>query len=320
VDGDAKAARTFIECARSVAQRYRSGELKDALIDDFFSHDRCVRESGHDTTFRWYGAQGERCADFATVELNALLFKFETDVATLLAEHFDGDFRGETTGAWCRRAAARKTLMRRYHWDETSGLFFDYDVRAGKRANYISAAALVPLWASSPNACGLSLLDARMARASRDAALPRLEAPGGLTATARDSLQTVNAPEVWELDAAGNVDKVRHGRQWEYPNGWAPHQMLAWFGLRNFGFHADAERLALRWLRLIVDSAANYHGTVPEKFDVVQRTHQVFEEYGNVNTEFSYITREGFGWMNASFLVGLTLLDPQQRSELAQPH
>ena len=72
------------------------------------------------------------------------------------------------------------------------------------------------------------------------------------------------------------------------------------------------------WLSTIVDSAADYHGTVPEKFDVVKRSHRVFQEYGNVNTEFSYIADEGFGWMNASFLVGLTLLDEKARSALAE--
>ena len=37
-----------------------------------------------------------------------------------------------------------------------------------------------------------------------------------------------------------------------------------------------------------------------------------------MNTEFSYIADEGFGWMNASFLVGLSLLDAKARSALAE--
>jgi alpha,alpha-trehalase len=55
---------------------------------------------------------------------------------------------------------------------------------------------------------------------------------------------------------------------------------------------------------------------VPEKFDVVARSHAVFQEYGNVNTEFSYIAAEGFGWMNASFVVGWRLLGAEHRELL----
>jgi alpha,alpha-trehalase len=39
-------------------------------------------------------------------------------------------------------------------------------------------------------------------------------------------------------------------------------------------------------------------------------------EYGNEGTKFAYIATEGFGWMNASFEVGLTLLTPEQTAAL----
>ena len=116
----------------------------------------------------------------------------------------------------------------------------------------------------------------------------------------------------------GNFERRQLGRQWEAPNGWAPHQMLAWSGLRSAGFAADAERLAYRWLYTIVRNAADYHGTVPEKFDVMKRSHAVFQEYGNVGTDFSYIAEEGFGWMNASFLVGLRQLSAEHRAALRE--
>jgi alpha,alpha-trehalase len=94
--------------------------------------------------------------------------------------------------------------------------------------------------------------------------------------------------------------------------------MLAWAGLRQHGFVADAERLAFRWLSMIVKNAADYHGTVPEKFDVKKQSHRVFAEYGNVNTTFSYIADEGFGWMNASFVVGYGELDDDDRAALGE--
>jgi alpha,alpha-trehalase len=122
-----------------------------------------------------------------------------------------------------------------------------------------------------------------------------------LAATARES-----------VEAARRHDE----RQWDYPYGWAPHQMLAWQGLRNYGLDADARRLAYRWLYTITKNAHDYNGTVPEKYDVVTGSHAVFVEYGNEGTKFAYIATEGFGWTDASFEVGLTLLTPEQTAAL----
>lgn len=39
-------------------------------------------------------------------------------------------------------------------------------------------------------------------------------------------------------------------------------------------------------------------------------------EYGNVGTDFKCVPREGFGWMNASYQVGLSYLNTQMRRAL----
>jgi alpha,alpha-trehalase len=305
----------FVACADDLARRYRAGTLKDAAIDRFFANDRAMRESGHDTTFRWFDGE-DRCSDFATVDLNTLIFKYEVDLATLLAERFDG--KGETVSQTelCERARARSRLVKKYLWDERRGLFFDYDTKNRRRSSYLAATTLYPLWASTPNVCGATLVEPAMARALRDAALPELEAPGGLMASAPSSLSGAARPRVLERTPGGAFESRELARQWEAPNGWAPHQMLAVEGLRAAGFTADAERLQYRWLYTIAVNSADYHGTVPEKFDVKARSHAVFAEYGNVNTDFAYISDEGFGWMNASFVVGLRQLDPRLRSAL----
>jgi alpha,alpha-trehalase len=92
--------------------------------------------------------------------------------------------------------------------------------------------------------------------------------------------------------------------------------MMVWDGLRGYGFESDARRLAYRWLYTIARNAADYGGTVPEKFDLVLRSHRVFAEYGSVGTDFSYITREGFGWTNASVQCGRALLTDTLRQKL----
>jgi len=67
---------------------------------------------------------------------------------------------------------------------------------------------------------------------------------------------------------------------------------------------------------MITKNAVDYNGTIPEKYDVVSATHKVFAEYGNVGTHFEYIAREGFGWMNASYIYGLSLLPDKFKGKI----
>lgn len=50
------------------------------------------------------------------------------------------------------------------------------------------------------------------------------------------------------------------------------------------------------------------NGVVPEKFDAVKLSHMVDAEYGNQGLDFKFVAREGFGWTNASFQVGVSFL------------
>jgi alpha,alpha-trehalase len=280
--------------------QYADLKVDGLTLDEFFKNDRAVRESGHDTTHRF----SDRTADFVSVDLNSLLYKYETDFADLIETDFAGDLPGlgkDFSGAkfWRQRAAARKQAMLALMWDDQRGYFFDYDFANQKRSTYISATGLYPLWAK--------ILDANNAedkqRVERVTAYgcEKLEQSSGLSATARES-----------VEAAQQKD----GRQWDYPYGWAPHQMLAWQGFKNYGLDADAGRLAYRWLYTIAKNAHDYNGMIPEKYNVVTGSHDVFVEYGNVGTKFSYIATEGFGWMNASFEVGLNFLSPAQLAGL----
>ncbi len=292
------------------ANTYRSDYLAGVLpatemeaLDWFFMHDRSMRESGHDTTYRWTVEGEDRCADFATIDLNALLFKVELDLAYLSKLARLADWK-----SWCSRAEARKNLVQKYLYD--GELFVDYLLdrnpdhtfaESGQRSSYVSATTLYPLWASASSPCTdeggipLSLFSSHdQARRLVATALNRLETPGGLVATSQASVE---------------ADVRTTPRQWDYPFGWAPHQILAWMGLRQHGYKRDADRLTYRWLYMIAKNAHDFHGTIPEKYDIVQRSHRVFAEYGNVGTEFNYITKEGFGWMNASFQVGTASIE-----------
>lgn len=118
-------------------------------------------------------------------------------------------------------------------------------------------------------------------------------------------------------ESRGPISLARPNRQWDYPFAWPPHQMLAWEGLRKYGYMDDARRLAYRWLYMLITAFVDFNGVVPEKFDAVALSHMVSAEYGNQGTEFKHVPREGFGWMNASFQVGLTYLTSHMRKAVA---
>jgi alpha,alpha-trehalase len=54
-------------------EQYNDGVVKEPELDTYFLHDRAVRESGHDTTYRFE----KRCANLVTIDLNSLLMKYE---------------------------------------------------------------------------------------------------------------------------------------------------------------------------------------------------------------------------------------------------
>lgn len=288
-------AKKYKMDVRSFEQAYTSGKIKVPELDVYFVHDRCMRESGHDTSYRLEWC----CADLVTVDLNSLLYKFELDIGRTIEKEFDktlalDEKKKEQSAEWFQRAEKRKQLVNKYLWSGPRGMFFDYDIVSRRQQEYVNATAWYPMWAG--------LATKEQAAALMSNALPLLEMAGGVVSSTEES--------------RGTLSSDRPARQWDYPNGWAPHQMVAWQALMNYGYRHKANRLMYRWLYTITVNAANYNGTIPEKFDVVKRTHRVFAEYGNVGTKFAYITREGFGWTNASYQVGLSLLPDSLRVKL----
>ncbi|EIE88066.1 trehalase [Rhizopus delemar RA 99-880] len=256
-------------------KQYNSGTLKEPELDEYFLHDRAVRESGHDTTYRYEG----RCGNLATIDLNTLLYKYETDIADMIEQDLDGDlcnYQGvlQQADMWRKRAEERKKRIDRYLWNEEAGMYFDYDTVTEKQSDYESVTTLWAMWAK----CASQEQAERMVRV----ALPKFEVTGGLVSGTAES--------------RGKISLDRPNRQWDFPFGWAPHQILAWAAFENYGMQSTALRLAYRWLYIL--------------------THKVQVEYGNVGVDFKYVPREGFGWMNASYQIGLSMLTKQMRRAL----
>jgi alpha,alpha-trehalase len=266
---------------------YKNGTIKSDALDRYFVHDRTLRESGHDTSWRL----DNMAADLNSVDVNSLLYKYEKDFEFLIGTYFKNGFTGPngkryTAAYWHEQAQKRKTLMRKYLWNDKLKGYYDYNIKTGLQTDFESATNYFPLWA------GLATKDE--ANVMVASLMKQLKARGGITGSSKASLDKY---------ATGNVQ-----RQWDWPNGWAPHQMLIWKGLLDYGYENEAHELAYRWLWMITRNAVDYNGTIPEKYDVVNATHKVYAEYGNVGADFAYITRSGFGWMNASYQYGMSLL------------
>lgn len=266
---------------------YKNGTIRDAELDRYFVHDRTVRESGHDTSWRLDNA----AADLNCVDINALLYKYERDFEYLAEKYFKDGIKGSdgklyNSEFWKKQAETRKALMQKYLWDESRGCYFDYNIKTGKRSDFMSATNFFPLWAGI---CSKEQAERMVKILMHD-----LKAEGGFLGSDKASLDKYATNDVQ--------------RQWDYPNGWAPHQMLLWKGLLNYNYEDEAREMVYRWLYMITRNAVDYNGTIPEKYDVVSGSHKVYAEYGNVGTDFAYITRSGFGWMNASYQYGMSLL------------
>ena len=84
----------------------------------------------------------------------------------------------------------------------------------------------------------------------------------------------------------------------------------------NYGYDKEVQELVYRWLWLITKDAVDYNGTIAEKYDVVKCTHLIDVEYGNQGTNFEYVPNGGFGWMNASYQLGFSILNKELKNSL----
>jgi alpha,alpha-trehalase len=258
---------------------------------EFHRHDRAIRESGWDTCHR-FGTGTHR---HEPVCLNSLLYQYEMDLARLL-RLLEGKSSRRAAG-YEKAARARVRAMRARFWDEQRGMFFDHDVTTGRRSEYETLATFYPLWTGWAS---------RKEAAAVVASLPRFLQAGGVSSSSRAS-----------REAAGDED-----RQWDWPFGWAPHQIIVVEGLRRYGYQAEADRVAYRWLSMVMDIAGRHNGLIKEKYDVVRCSADVPIEYGNQGADRGpYLAPRtertlGFAWTNASVLLLLDGLSPELQEAL----
>ena len=227
-----------------------------------YLHDLAEAESGWDMTPRF----GRKALHYLPVDLNALLYKYEMDFARAARIY------GDKTDAlrWEQAADARRRSINHLMWDKVRGLYYDYNFKKEKRGTVSSLAGYFPMWAGMVNESKAK----QMVRALR-----RFENKGGLA--------TTDALPLGQQLTPGSLPT-----QWAYPNGWAPLQFITIQGLERYGYHEDARRLALKWIKTNLDWF-NAHGVFLEKYHVVNPEKPPVKGV--------YPSQTGFGWTNAVF-------------------
>jgi len=225
-----------------------------------YIHDLAETESGWDMTPRF----NRRCLHYLPVDLNALLYKYEIDFAR--SAHLMG--KRKIAKQWEKAAVHRKQVMNELMWSKTRGLYYDYNFYKERRGNVSSLASYYPMWAG--------MVDDRQAwQLVKN--LRKFEQKGGLSATDQQLGQLV----------PGSIPT-----QWAYPNGWAPLHFIVVQGLQRYGYHAEAKRIALKWVKTNLEWF-NKTGVFLEKYNVVNP--------GRPPTKGLYPSQTGFGWTNAVF-------------------
>ena len=201
---------------------------------DYYKGDRAMRESGFDISFRFGDFSGST-HHYAPVCLNSLLYKEETDMASI------SKLLGKTAEAaqWTKRAQHRKELIDKYLWNAQAEMYFDYDFVKGEQSKYQYATTFYPLWAGAA-----SPQQAKGVMAN----LKNFEYQGGIA-----------------------MSPYETGVQWDLPYGWAPVNFIDVEGMRRYGFTQDADRVSREWINTV---AANFRkdNTIREKYDVVSST------------------------------------------------
>lgn len=229
-----------------------------------YLNDIAETESGWDMTPRF----NRKALDYLPIDLQALLYKYEMD----FAKYHEAIDDKTTAKDWKAKAHARKKTVNELMWNNVRGLYFDYNYVKKRRGTVSSLAAYYAMWANM----------ASKEQAQRLVkSLRKFEQEGGLATT--DALPLAKfVPGVTMVPT-----------QWAYPNGWAPLHFIVIEGLENYGYHQDARRIALKWLKTNLDWF-NKHGVFLEKYNVVDPKQP--PEKG------LYPSQTGFGWTNSVFV------------------
>ena len=251
-------ARVWLSKSKPAAHLVYEGLSR--YYDINYINDLAEAESGWDMTPRF----GRKCLNYLPIDLNCLLYKYETDFAKA-AEILDDKKEAQL---WEGRAKHRKKIVNNLMWSSTKSLFFDYNYVKERRGTVSSLASYYAMWSG--------LASEKQAR-QMVRNLKRFEQKGGLSTT--DQQLSALVPGAMPT-------------QWAYPNGWAPLHFIVIEGLRQYGYDYEARQIANKWLKTNLDWF-HKNDVFLEKYNVVSPD--------KPPAKGLYPSQTGFGWTNAIF-------------------
>lgn len=244
-------------------------DAKPALYQDIAS----AAESGWDFSSRWFNRTGPRQGSLSSMrtrqivptDLNSILFYCEK-----LLEKF-ARLAGNTQKAdkYKGYSEARRVAIEAVFWDDTRGMWLDYDRQMKQKRVHFYAASVVPLWA------GVHEGDK-----NRESAV----------------LRTLKRLKVLDYPGGFPTSLTPSGQQWDFPNAWPPlqHMLIAGFAQSsNEELRQEALKFAQKWI------TTNYKAW--------RATGHMFEKF-NVSVQGApggggeYVIQVGFGWTNGVVL------------------
>ncbi len=223
-------------------------------------HRLAEAEAGYDFTPRFDG----RCSDFIPVDLNANLYLYEITMADFAVTLGNGE-----NDLWLKRATERKKQIDDLLWNETHGMYLDYDMKNEKESEITSVATFQPLW------CGCAS-----------------------TEQAKSVKENLKLYEYAHGIVPCEAGQHEFTYQWDYPNTWPPHSLIVSEALSKYNYEEDAARIRSKYVNIVHDVFKST-GTLWEKYNAVE---------GNVNVKEEYKTPPMIGW-NAGIYAHMRIVN-----------
>ena len=188
---------------------------------------------------------------FAPIDLNSLMYAMEKNLSYFASEL---NMKDEAL-KWQELAVLRAELCRKYLCKNK--VFYDYNVEEKEICSLVSVACFYPMYCNMANS--------EEAENTRKLLL-KLETEYGVLTCEKNSIKGVY--------------------QWDYPNGWAPMQLVVVLGLLNYGYKDDAVRISKKFVELIEKTYLKT-GELWEKYNIVN---------GNIEVAAEYETPTMLGW------------------------
>ncbi|XP_043533650.1 trehalase isoform X3 [Chiloscyllium plagiosum] len=256
-------------------------ELAQAVPEeDLWIELKTGAESGWDFSSRWFidpnGKNNGTLKDTKTtqilpVDLNSVLCKNERILAMF------HKLLGNFSKAQYYEDALKHRIdaVHDVFWDETQGVWFDYNLITNHSNTAFYASNLVPLWAE----CFVE------------------QEPGKI---AERVIRYLENQQLLSYKNGIPTSLLPSGEQWDYPNAWPPLQQMIIEGLAKSNSEAG-QRIAFQQAQKWIHS----------NWQLYEKHQAMFEKYdvngdGNPGGGGEYDVQVGFGWTNG---VALQLLD-----------